>query len=222
MLTAFYSFRLLYFVFFNKTNITNLSVLRNVHEMPIGMAVPLMVLCLGSIFSGYFFKDLFVGLGTDFFKHTILVRGSNSVLSNAEFIPVWVKWIPTGFSLFGLAVALVFCSRKRTGSSLIRYSENTLRGFFFKKFRRGFGFLSNKWNFDSTYNHYFVLPFLKTSYRFCFLFIDQYFLKFFGPVGSSLAVYRLSRLLIKRQQSGLINDYAFYMCYFLLGFLFVT
>jgi NADH:ubiquinone oxidoreductase subunit 5 (subunit L)/multisubunit Na+/H+ antiporter MnhA subunit len=88
MLTSFYSFRLLYFVFFNRTNVTNLHVLRNVHELPLGMAVPLMFLCLGSIFSGYFFKDLFVGVGTDFFKHTILVRGLNSSLSNAEFIPV--------------------------------------------------------------------------------------------------------------------------------------
>jgi proton-translocating NADH-quinone oxidoreductase chain L len=222
MLTSFYSFRLLYFVFFNRTNVTNRHVLRNVHELPLGMAVPLMFLCLGSIFSGYFFKDIFVGVGTDFFKHTILVRDLNSNLSNAEFIPVWVKWTPTAFSLFGVLVALVFCSYKPTvGRGLVRFSHSTLRAYCFKKFRRGFRFLSNKWNFDSTYNHYFVLPFLRTSYAFCFIFIDQYFLKFFGPVGISLIIYRLSRSLIERHQSGLINDYAFYMCYFLLGFLFV-
>lgn len=124
--------------------------------------------------------------------------------------------------MLGLVVGWVFCSLKPgAGVYSIILNKNTTQGYFFKKFRQGFRFLSNKWNFDSTYNYYLVLPFLKTAYGFCFIFIDQYFLKFFGPVGVSLAVYRLSRLLVERQQSGLINDYAFYMCYFLLGFLFV-
>jgi len=87
-LTGFYSFRLIYLVFFNKTNVINLTVLRNIHEISFGMAIPLMVLCFGSIFSGYFFKDIFVGPGTDFFKHTIQVSVTNATLINAEFIPV--------------------------------------------------------------------------------------------------------------------------------------
>lgn len=85
MLTSVYSFRLIYFVFFNRTNIINVSVLRNVHELPIGMAVPLMVLCLGSIFSGYFFKGFFVELGVVFFKQSVTV---NELGAAAEIIPV--------------------------------------------------------------------------------------------------------------------------------------
>jgi len=38
----------------------------NVHEAPIKMALPLLILSFFSIFIGYFFKDMFVGLGTDF------------------------------------------------------------------------------------------------------------------------------------------------------------
>jgi NADH:ubiquinone oxidoreductase subunit 5 (subunit L)/multisubunit Na+/H+ antiporter MnhA subunit len=200
--------------------VTNLTVLKNIHELPLGMAVPLMFLCFGSIFSGYFFKDIFVGPGTDFFKHTILVRGLNSTLDNIEFLPVWVKLIPTFFSLFGLVAALVLCSKRRR-QGLTFFSESGWGGYFFRKFRQSFRFLSNKWYFDSIYNHYFALPFLGFAYRVCFKFIDQYFLKLFGPVGVIFVVSGVSRRLVKRHQTGLINDYAFFMCYFLLVFLFI-
>jgi NADH-ubiquinone oxidoreductase chain 5 len=87
-LTSFYSFRLIYFVFFTKTNIINATVLRGIHGLPLGMALPMAVLGCGSIFSGYLFKDVFVGMGTGFFKHTILVREGHTILADAEFLPV--------------------------------------------------------------------------------------------------------------------------------------
>lgn len=74
-------------MFFNRTNVINSTVLKNIHDVPLGMAVPLMVLCFGSIFSGYFFKDIFVGPGTDFFAHTIPMGATSSII-NAEFIPI--------------------------------------------------------------------------------------------------------------------------------------
>lgn len=38
----------------------------NAHELTPRMAFPLAVLALGSIFLGYFAKDLFIGFGTPF------------------------------------------------------------------------------------------------------------------------------------------------------------
>jgi hypothetical protein len=52
------------------------------------MALPLAVLVVGSVFSGFLLKDLFVGLGTSFFKQSVFVRGGNSVSTCAEFIPI--------------------------------------------------------------------------------------------------------------------------------------
>jgi len=63
--TSFYSFRVFYLTFLYENNSFRKNLL-NVHELPIRMAIPLAVLSLGSIFLGYFAKDLFVGLGTDF------------------------------------------------------------------------------------------------------------------------------------------------------------
>ena len=220
-LTSLYSFRLIYFVFFGRTNVINRTVLNNIHDAPFGMAFPMLLLCLGSIFSGYFFKDVFVGIGTDFFKHTILVRDVNTTLVGAEFLPTGVKLIPTGFSLFGLVLSLFFCSNKKK-QDLLFFNSSGYKGVQLRIFRLSFSFLSNKWYFDLVYFYFILLPFLKTAYYFCFQFIDQYFLKFFGPVGVSSVVYRTSISLVKSQQSGLITNYAFYMCYFLLVILTVV
>jgi len=63
--TSFYSFRVFYMTFIYKTN-SSRTVMAHVHELPARMAISLGILSIGSIFLGYFAKDLFVGLGTDF------------------------------------------------------------------------------------------------------------------------------------------------------------
>jgi NADH-ubiquinone oxidoreductase chain 5 len=130
-LTSYYSFRLIYFVFFNRSNVGNSTVLLNIRDAPFGMAVPLAFLCLASIFSGYLFKDVFAGVGSGFFDQVIFVRAVDVPAAAVEFIPGWVELVPTLFSLLGLLVALGFCRAQNTYS----ISE---RG------RRGFKFLSSK------------------------------------------------------------------------------
>jgi proton-translocating NADH-quinone oxidoreductase chain L len=200
-LTGIYSFRLIYFVFFNKTNIVSISVLRNIHELPVLMAVPLFFLCFGSIFSGYFFKDIFVGLGMDFLNQGL--SESKLLGVGKEIVPLWAKLIPTLFSLSGVCGAILFCSQKRT--HLFFFKEKGFTSVIFRKSRYIFRFLINRWNFDLIYNHYFVISFLKSAYWFCFIFIDQYFLKFFGPAGTSSFIYELSAT--PSRNSGLISEY---------------
>jgi NADH-ubiquinone oxidoreductase chain 5 len=64
-LTSMYSYRVLYLTTVFKTNSYKNSVASS-HEAPIFMSLPLFTLSVGSFFSGYIFKDLFVGLGTQF------------------------------------------------------------------------------------------------------------------------------------------------------------
>jgi hypothetical protein len=64
------------------------------------------------------------------------------------------------------------------------------------------------------------VPLIKLAYYGCFRFIDQHFLKFFGPVGLSLAISAVARQL-SLKQTGFIPHYAFFMGYMLLLFLFV-
>jgi NADH-ubiquinone oxidoreductase chain 5 len=96
------------------------------------MAIPLIVLGFGSIFSGYILKDLMVGVGTPFFAESIYIDPRNSSLVDAEFLPVGVKLIPTAYSLFGLWL----------GVFIHKYKGINLEVLFFNG--RLFNFLSNK------------------------------------------------------------------------------
>ena len=122
--TSFYSFRVFYMTFIYKNNSFRTAV-THVHELPWKMAVSLSVLSIGSIFFGYIAKDLFVGLGTDFWNHSILILPEHNNQLDAEFFGLpplalsemqfgwnatyssrWIKLLPFLSSL--IAVALVY------------------------------------------------------------------------------------------------------------------
>lgn len=63
--TAFYSFRLLYLAFYG-TSRSPRPQLVHTHELTTKMAFSLAVLAIGSIFLGFFTRDLFIGFGTNF------------------------------------------------------------------------------------------------------------------------------------------------------------
>jgi len=63
--TSFYSFRLLYLVFFASSN-AHRNVIQRAHESSGMMALVLAVLSLGSGFSGFLFKDALSGAGSVF------------------------------------------------------------------------------------------------------------------------------------------------------------
>lgn len=70
--TAFYSIRLIYLTFLNKPNASQKINYDLIHESPFYMTMPLFFLALGSIFFGYIFRDLFIGLGTPFFDNSLI------------------------------------------------------------------------------------------------------------------------------------------------------
>jgi NADH-ubiquinone oxidoreductase chain 5 len=74
--TSFYSFRLVFLTFVNKTNIFK-SYVPGIHEAPIKMVFPLMVLSLGAIFVGFLSRDMFIGLGNSFFGNCNTINVSN-------------------------------------------------------------------------------------------------------------------------------------------------
>ena len=129
--TSYYSFRVFYMTFISKNNSFR-TVMAHIHELPLKMAIALMVLSLGSIFFGYLAKDLFVGLGTDFWNHSIFILPQNNNQLDAEFFGLpnlslletekyynftypfrWIKILPFLSSLF--AVYLVFQVFSREG-----------------------------------------------------------------------------------------------------------
>lgn len=198
--TAFYSTRLLVLTFLNKTN-SFVQVIANVHDAPFLMSLPLMVLCFGSIFFGYFFKDMFIGLGTSFWGNSIFVLPSNVLFIDAEFLPVSIKLIPFFFTMAGILLGYLF------------FSDNILSKFVFKikltKFGRFFYlFFNKKWFFDFYYNSFISQNVFDKSFSGIYLNLDKGVVELFGPFGISKVLYSFSKNLIK-MQSGYIFHYTF-------------
>jgi NADH-ubiquinone oxidoreductase chain 5 len=98
--TSFYSFRLLYLTFINKTNSYKSYILK-AHEAPVRMVLPLVFLGIGSIVAGYFGRDLFIGLGTPVFSNSISINIENLTLIDSEFINTFLKNLPLLFTIGG-------------------------------------------------------------------------------------------------------------------------
>ena len=93
MMTAIYSFRLLEQVFFTDFNGFKTVIANHAKATGVELAV---LGCLGllSLSSGYFFKDIFAGFGSNYFSTAITVLPSYWSLLEAEFLPSELKVLP--------------------------------------------------------------------------------------------------------------------------------
>lgn len=62
--TTLYSTRLMFLTFFNKPNGFK-SDYKNIKDSEFLIGLPLLILCMSSIFFGFISKDFFIGLGSD-------------------------------------------------------------------------------------------------------------------------------------------------------------
>jgi len=104
--TAFYSFRLLINTFLSNPRGPRNNYL-NAHEPLPAMMIPLIILGFGSIFVGYLFKDLVIGIGTTGLGNSIYVSGEHITLINAEFLSPITKQIPVILSILGALSAII-------------------------------------------------------------------------------------------------------------------
>ena len=94
IMTAFYSWRLLFLTFHGAPRADE-KVMAHVHESPKVMTIPLILLALGAIFSGYIGVQLgMVDADGEFWRGSIVMFAKNNVLEAAHNVPAWVKGLP--------------------------------------------------------------------------------------------------------------------------------
>src|ERR1700742_628506 len=134
-ITAFYSFRLISLVFLTVPNGQKESYL-NSHESNIYVIIPLLILALFSIFFGYVFSDLFVGVGSDFFANSLFIHPNNISIIEAEFsLNPLIKLLPAILSLTGATLAIFMYHY--TPELLINLTNNNLGYKIYKEIDRG-------------------------------------------------------------------------------------
>ncbi len=102
--TTFYSFRLVFLTFLNKSNSFKQYIL-NTHDASIIAAIPLILLAIGSMFIGYITKDMIIGIGSIFWGQSLFILTENISYIEAEYLPYYIKLIPFIFSHFGILFA---------------------------------------------------------------------------------------------------------------------
>ncbi len=197
-MTAFYSWRLLIMTF-HGTPRADEKTLAHVHESPRSMTVPLIVLALGAVFSGYLGYDYFVGSGLEaFWGESIKVLPDHNALADAHHVPSWVKVLPIVMGLGGIALAYVFYM-----------AIPGLPGMLAARLRLLYLFLLNKWYFDELYDWAFVRPARRLGHG-LWKEGDGSLIDGLGPDGISSAARVLARR-ISSFQSGYVYHYAFAM-----------
>jgi len=125
--TSFYSYRIIYLTFVYKTN-SYRTVLKKIHDAPIHIYLVLFVLAIGSIAVGYIFKDLFIGLGNNFFVQSIFFVPSE-IQINSELIPHVVKLLPFFFTVFSIIAVNYFFFKRLLPNTKLKQQIYTFLSF---------------------------------------------------------------------------------------------
>jgi NADH-quinone oxidoreductase subunit L len=211
LMTAFYSWRLLFLTFHGKTRADD-HTFEGVHESPPVMIAPLVVLALGAIFAGYLAKEFFVGDGmADFWGGSILMLGH--IIEDAHHAPDWVAQLPTVMAAIGIA-----------GAWIMYMLRPSWPGKLANAIRPVYRFVFSKWYFDELYDMIFVRPSFYLGQG-LWKSGDGAVIDGVGPDGVAAATVDIAKRA-GRVQSGYLYHYAFAMLigivlfasWFLFGF----
>ena len=193
LLTAFYSWRLLFLTFHGENRSEN-KTYDHAHESPLVMTVPLFILAIGSIFSGIFFADYFIGYyKKEFWDNAILLTESSH-----KYLPLTQSLISKSAVAVGILVCVLIYSNNLNRAKNLSYNLDPL-----------YSLSKNKWYVDELYHKVFVLTFFKLA-NFFWKKGDEKTIDGLGPNGVSWIISKSSSY-VSLFQSGYLFHYAFAM-----------
>src|SRR5436305_6508381 len=210
MFTTLYSVKVLYLTFLTNPNgpIINYKGNNAAHEGDIFISLPLIILAVFSIFFGYITKDIFIGLGSDFFSdNSIFIHPVREIMLNTEFaVPTLFKLLPLFFTILFSVLAIVlseFMPKILINFKLSRLGYNI------------FGFFNQRFFIELLYNRYITDVVLKLGGQTTKI-LDKGSVYLLGPYGLEKGLLILSKS-ISSLDTGVITSYALYI---LIGLIF--
>lgn len=146
-LTAFYSWRLIILTFHGAPR-ADATTMEHVHESPVVMLLPLVVLAFGAVFVGYSFEDAFIGSDWQaFWGEAIVNRADNHIMTAMHEVPTLISLLPTIVAVLGIALAyLMYVALPTLPARCAAAMPGIYR------------FVLNKWYFDELYDWIIVRP----------------------------------------------------------------
>ncbi|HTO42220.1 MAG TPA: NADH-quinone oxidoreductase subunit L [Rhizomicrobium sp.] len=175
--------------------------LKDVHESPWVMLVPLLVLAIGAVFAGALFHEPFIGHHfAEFWRGAVTATG----YVDHHAIPEWVEFSPFVMMIIGFAIAYYYYILHPELPAQMAAKRGMLYLFFY-----------NKWYIDELYDLIFVRP-AKWLGRTLWKVGDGKIIDGLGPDGISARVVDLTRQAA-RLQSGYLYHYALAMLLGIVG-----
>jgi NADH-ubiquinone oxidoreductase chain 5 len=207
MFTTLYSAKILYLTFLTIPN-TSFINYKHAQEGNIFLNLPLIILALFSIFFGFLTKDIFIGLGTDFFSdNSLFVHPNHEIILDTEFsVPIIFKLLPFIFTVT-LSIFSVILSE---------FYPNLLISLKFTNFYYNiFSFFNQRFYIEFIYNKYIVEFILKLGGQ-TTKYIDKGSVEFLGPYGLEKGLLNISNN-IGNLSTGVVTNYALFI---LIGLIF--
>ena len=208
--TTLYSVKILYLTFLSNPNgpIVNYKPGHGAHEGDIFMSIPLILLAIFSIFFGYISKDIFLGLGSDFFSdNSLFIHPVHEIMLDTEFaVPTLFKLLPLFFTIIFSLISILFTE-------------------FYPKLLISFKLSNVGYNIFGFFNQRFVIELLYNKYISGIVLMlggqtvkvmDKGSVEIFGPFGLERKLTNLSKS-INALSTGVVTSYALYI---LIGLIF--
>ena len=210
MFTTLYSVKVLYLTFMTNPNgpLINYKKSHAAHEGDIFMSLPLIILAVLSIFFGYITKDIFIGLGSNFFSdNSLFIHPLHEIMLDTEFaVPTLFKLLPLFFTISLSIISIIFTE-------------------FYPKLLINFKLSSLGYNLFSFFNQRFLVEFFYNKYISGIVLklggqttkvMDKGSVEIFGPYGLERKLTEISKS-INSLSTGIVTAYALYI---LIGLIF--
>jgi NADH-ubiquinone oxidoreductase chain 5 len=216
MFTTLYSSKVLHLTFLTNPNgpIINYKTSKlggkTAHDGDIFMSMPLIILAIFSIFFGYITKDIFIGLGSNFFSdNALFLHPMHEIMINTEFyVPVIYKLIPL---ILTISLTLIyFLSTEFFTSTIIKFKLSTI-GY------NLFSFLNQKFAVEMYYNKYVSGLVFKLGGQTSKI-MDKGIIEKAGPYGLQSKFSYISKS-IDSLSTSMVTSYALYILIALLFYI---
>lgn len=188
-ITSIYSWRLIFKTFHGKYN--NTMSFEKVHESGPVMLIPLLLLAVGAIFSGYMFHGIFIGENTQFWGKAIFFLKQTA----HGHPPLWLLILIPTLVISAIPLSFILFLKRK---DIVEGFVNNNKPFY--------NFLVKKWYFDELYDLVFVKSFRSVG-TFLWQRGDVKTIDAYGPDGVAKVIKNLSDRA-SSIQSGYLYHYA--------------
>ena len=154
----------------------------------------MFILAIMSIFIGYFFNDILIGLGTPIWGNSILILPYHDNLLNYYFLPIFIKDVPLIFTLISIWYIWGFYKITKIKKNI--FINKYISSYFFLSYYYNLCNIGyNAFFFNNIYNYIFIYIY-KLFYIVNVKYLDKGIFEYFGPFG----LYNINKYILNNCQ----------------------